>query len=161
MPESVDQSTLARLAEHEERLRFPDFTHADAWQVGTRIVELATERSAPIAATIFLGDQRVFHVGLAGSTADNDDWLDRKVGVVRRFNASSLLIRDQFRAKGVEVVEPRLGLDHRLHTFSGGAFPLRVRSALVGVIGVSGLTDEADHELVVEVLTEHLASLES
>jgi uncharacterized protein (UPF0303 family) len=161
MTEPVEPSTFARLAEQEEFLRFPDFTHADAWAVGSRIVELATERNAPIAATIFLGDQRVFHVGMAGSTADNDDWLDRKVGVVRRFNASSLLIRDQFRAKGIDAVEPRLGLDHRVHTFSGGAFPLRVRSALVGVVVVSGLTDEADHDLVVEVLTEHLSSLES
>ncbi|MFF1876971.1 heme-degrading domain-containing protein [Leifsonia sp. NPDC058230] len=159
MTEPVDPSTLARLAEHEERLRFPDFTHADAWKVGTRIVELATERNAPIAASIYLGDQRVFHVGMAGSTADNDDWLERKVGVVRRFNASSLLVRDRFRAQGIQAVEPRLGLDHRLHTFSGGAFPLRVRSALVGVIGVSGLTDEADHDLVVEVLSEHLSGV--
>ena len=53
-----------------------------------------------------------------------------------------------------------LGLDRAAYAFAGGAFPIRVNGALVGTVGVSGLTDVEDHDLVVEAL-EELTSAES
>jgi uncharacterized protein (UPF0303 family) len=41
------------------------------------------------------------------------------------------------------------------HAAFGGAFPLRVRGSLIGAVGVSGLAQEDDHDLVVEVLKAH------
>jgi uncharacterized protein (UPF0303 family) len=100
------------------------------------------------------GDQQVFHSASEGTSADNDDWLARKFRVVRRFSHASLTIGTQFRARGLDFAVDS-GLDPRLFAAHGGAFPLRVRGSIVGIVGVSGLTQFEDHELVVEVLSEH------
>jgi uncharacterized protein (UPF0303 family) len=151
-------AAIGELSQQEAELRFARFDYADAWAVGSRIVQLATSRQYSVAASIYFGEQQVFHAALTGSSADNDGWLRRKIALVRRFDASSLLVTARMGQFGIESAEARFGLDPQLHTLSGGAFPLRVSTSLVGVVAVSGLTDQEDHDLVVEVLREHLTA---
>jgi uncharacterized protein (UPF0303 family) len=150
-PYGVDDLTA-----QDRELDFDRFGHAEAWRVGQTIVTTAYQQSYPITAAIWLGEQRVFHAGLPGSSADNDQWVERKAAVVRRYDASSLLVSRRFRAWGVEDESPRLGLDPRRHILSGGGFPIRVRGTLVGVAVVSGLEEQADHDLVRDALRAQL-----
>lgn len=156
MTESTD--LLAELQQQDERLRFRSFTHADAWAVGSRIVELATERGQSIAASIYLGEQQVFHAARAGTSADNDHWMRRKVAVVRRYDASSQLVRKRWASYGVTEPSAMLGLDPIAFTFSGGAVPIRIGATQVGVVVATGVSDEVEHDLVTEVLGEHLSA---
>ena len=48
-----------------------------------------------------------------------------------------------------------MGLDPRIHSLSGGGFPLRVRGTMVGVAVVSGVNDQTDHDILVEALLDH------
>lgn len=150
--------SLDELIAEDRAIDFDHFGHRDAWAVGSHIVRVATERSLPITAAIWLGEQRVFHVGMPGSSADNDHWMERKAAMVRRYDVSSLLAARRWQSRGVEEESLRIGLDPRLYTFSGGGVPVRVHGALVGVAVVSGLTEDADHALVVEALRAHLAA---
>ena len=79
-----------RLAEEEERLQYRRFGHDEAWQLGSRIRELARARDLPVAIGVDLGEQAVFRAGLPGSTRDNDRWLARKFATVRYFAKCSL-----------------------------------------------------------------------
>jgi uncharacterized protein (UPF0303 family) len=143
---------IAELEEQERRLVFARFTHADAWGLGSLLVELATARDLGVAVDIRRGDQQVFHAGLPGSTADNDAWIERKVRVVRRFEASSYLVGRRLAAKGA-VLDASFGVDPALFAAHGGAFPIRVRDAgVAGVVTVSGLPQADDHALVVEAV---------
>ena len=152
-----DLTHLQTLLEQERTLQFDAFSHNDAWMLGTRLRTLATEQTLPVAIAIMLGDQRVFHAGLAGSSADNDGWLERKFAVVRRYGHSSLAVGVEFRSRGVDFdVDSRLDLTR--FAAHGGAFPLFVRGSIVGMVGVSGLPQLDDHALVVEALGAHLAS---
>jgi uncharacterized protein (UPF0303 family) len=119
-------------------------------------VELATRRGLSITTSLAFGDQQVFHSASEGTSADNDDWLAKKFRVVRRFNHASLTVGTRFRARGLDFAVDS-GLDPRLYAAHGGAFPIRVRGSIVGILGVSGLTEFEDHELVVEALSEHAA----
>ena len=150
----AEEAALATLLEQERDIQFAAFTHADAWTVGSHLVELASERLHPVAIAIMLGDQRVFHAGLPGASADNDDWLERKFRVVRRFGHSSLAVGTDFRSRGANFdVDSRLNVsDYAAH---GGAFPIRVNGMQVGVVGVSGLPQREDHALVIEALIAH------
>ncbi|MBC7443724.1 MAG: heme-degrading domain-containing protein [Ramlibacter sp.] len=148
-------SLLPLLLEQELTLQFDSFDLGDAWIVGSRLVELGNERRHPIAVSITFGEQRVFHAALAGSSADNDGWLENKFRVVRRFTNSSFAVGTRFRANSRNFAADS-NLDPATHAAHGGAFPLRVRGSLVGVVGVSGLAQREDHALVVEVLTWHL-----
>jgi uncharacterized protein (UPF0303 family) len=145
---------LETLLAQERDIQFDSFGYANAWAVGSRVVELATRRGLSITTALVFGDQQVFHSALEGTSADNDDWLAKKFRVVRRFNHASLTIGTQFRARGLDFAVDS-GLDPRLYAAHGGAFPIRVRGSIVGIFGVSGLTQFEDHELVVEVLSEH------
>jgi uncharacterized protein (UPF0303 family) len=148
---------IAGLEEQERRLVFERFDNADAWRLGCRLVELATERGLPVAVDIRRGTQQVFHAALPGATADNDAWIERKVRVVERFGASSFLVGRRLAEAG-RVLDAAAGVDPALFAAHGGAFPVRVPDVgIVGVITVSGLPQAEDHALVVEAIETYLA----
>lgn len=148
---------LERLVAEESELVFERFTLDDAWELGGRLRMTAAERGLPIAVAIWFGPQRVFHTALPGASADNDGWLDRKHRVVERYGRSSFLIGEAFRANG-EDFDTHARLDPGEYAAHGGVVPLRVTGGtVIGAVGVSGLPQEDDHDLVVEHLRAYLA----
>ncbi|WP_327428990.1 heme-degrading domain-containing protein [Streptomyces sp. NBC_01236] len=145
------------LEEQERRLTLPHFTYDDAWTLGTRLVEMARDRHAPVAIDIRRGGQQLFHAALPGSTPDNDAWIDRKRRVVERYGCSSLLVGTRFRAKGT-TFEESSRLDPDVYAAHGGSFPINVEDVgVIGTVTVSGLPQLQDHRLVVEALEQFLA----
>ena len=146
-----------RLHAEDAELRFATFTLDDAWELGVRLRAAAAERGLPVAIAIWLGPQRVFHAALPGASADNDGWLDRKHRVVERFGQASLLVGETFRDQGEDFdVDARL--DPREYAAHGGVVPIRlVGGVVIGAVGVSGLPQQDDHDLVVEHLRAFLA----
>ena len=148
---------IAEIEAQEERLVFTRFSNADAWELGCILVEFGIERDYPITIDIRRGDQQLFHVALAGTAADNDQWVDRKVRTVRRFGNSSFLVGLRHRATGT-AFEAREWNDPFLFAAHGGSFPINIRdSGLIGTVTVSGLAQLADHRLVVEAIERFLA----
>jgi len=154
--QSADE-LLRDLEEQERRLIFPSFGYDEAWRLGTRLVELARRRRAPVAIDIRCGAQQLFHSALPGSSADNDGWIDRKRRVVERYGASSHLVGARFRARGTSFEESSR-LDPGLYAAHGGSFPVRLApdGPVVGSITLSGLTSAEDHQLIVEALELHM-----
>ncbi|MDG4859327.1 heme-degrading domain-containing protein [Streptomyces sp. T-3] len=143
---------IATLEAQEQRLVLKQFTYDDAWALGSLLVDLARERSAPVAIDIRRGGQQLFHAALPGSTPDNDAWIDRKRRVVERYGCSSYLVGARFRAKGT-TFEESSRLDPDRFAAHGGAFPIAVEGAgVIGTIVVSGLPQAEDHAMVVEAL---------
>ena len=149
-------SDLELIARQERELLLPHFDENVAWEIGTRIRELAVSRHSPVVIEIRRPGQLLFYSALDGSTPDNAEWVRRKSNSVGRFYRSSYAI-------GLHLRETKSTLsdtydvstaDYAAH---GGSFPLRVASAgYVGSATVSGLPQRADHELVVEALCLHL-----
>ncbi|HEV7708054.1 MAG TPA: heme-degrading domain-containing protein [Asanoa sp.] len=146
------------LQEQEERLRFDRFDHDDAWDLGSRLVGMAKERGHAVTVDIRLGDQQVFHCALAGTSPDNDDWIERKIRVVRRFGHSSYLVGQGYRDRGT-TFEAQTHLEPALYAAHGGCFPIILKgTGPVGTVTVSGLPQLDDHRLVVEALGLFLES---
>jgi uncharacterized protein (UPF0303 family) len=149
---------LDELAQQESRLVFGHFDENTAWALGVALREAALAAALPVAILIRRNGQRLFHAALAGSSADNDSWLERKSAVVDRYGRSSLRVGEQFRVDGGSF-----DADARLHpsryAAHGGAFPILVRgTGCVGTVAVSGLPELEDHHLVVETLEGFLAT---
>ncbi len=154
---STPDPTDAELAAEEALLVFESFTNDDAIALGLALVDAARAEQLAVTVDVRRGEQQVFHAALPGTTADNDAWVERKVRVVRRFEQSSFRVGCTLRRLGTSINEAFL-LDGSLYAPHGGAFPITVRNAgVVGVVTVSGLPQRADHKLVVDVLTRHLA----
>lgn len=153
------RDTLARVEREEAELVLPRFDLTDAWTLGSRMREAAASARLPIVIGITLGEARVFHTALPGSSADNDGWLDRKTRVARRYGRSSFGVGLSFRAVGKDF-DADARLDPAVYAAHGGVFPLTIAGVgVVGTVGVSGLPQAEDHAFVVEHLRTHLASL--
>ncbi|GAA3881670.1 heme-degrading domain-containing protein [Saccharothrix violaceirubra] len=143
---------LEELEAQEARLVFRRFDNDTAIALGTALLTAARDRGLPIVVSVRRGQQRLFHAALPGTSADNDDWIDRKSRVVDRYGRSSLRVRETFAARGREFP-----LDPALYAAFGGVFPIIVENVgPVGTVGVSGLPHTEDHAFVVERLEAFL-----
>jgi uncharacterized protein (UPF0303 family) len=148
--------TLDQLAAEEAELQFSAFTEDDAWTLGSAMVATARAAGAPVAMDIRRHGHQLFHAALAGSSPDNDRWIERKTRVVDRFGHSSLYMR-MLCAQDGSTLEEKFLLDGREFAAHGGAFPLLIhRVGPVGTVVVSGLPQVEDHRMVVAALREHL-----
>jgi uncharacterized protein (UPF0303 family) len=150
------QARIADLAEQEERLVLDSFDHDDAWRLGTQMVERALGQDAPIIIDIRRPGVVLFRAALAGATAENQAWLERKARTVFRFETSTALLSARFATQGV-AVETAEWFDAKRLTDAGGSFPVRVRGVgLVAAVTVSGLASDEDHDFVVSSLEAYL-----
>lgn len=160
---------------------FPSFTSTIAWSLGlalrTRILSLPPDQRKPALVSISLvtGSAAEPHIVFQcatepGTVADNEIWVRRKRNTVLRWGVSTWLMRCKMLAsssttevEGAFVKKNALKSsnggsaadDYAIH---GGGFPVRVKGVdgVVGVIVVSGLKQEHDHQVIIEVLQEFL-----
>lgn len=128
------------------------FTIADAWRLGSGLVERATRDGLPVTICIHLGEHRVFHAALPGTSADNDHWVERKTRIVRHFAQASRDVAARYAGDDPFAFLAAFALPSEHYFPAGGAVPIVVRGTMVGVLAVSGLDSDADHDLAVEAL---------
>lgn len=154
-----DPALLAELLAQEERLQLPGLTLEDVARLGAIFVAIAEARSLRVLIRIVVdtptGPFLAFQRAMPGTSTVNEWWLDGKSRVVRHFGRSSFAVGTQFRVDGT-TFEESAGLDNEQYKAHGGCVPLRVAGEIVGTAGISGLTQEADHALIVEALTAYL-----
>ena len=146
---------LATIARQEAELRFNSFDYDTAWRLGLSLRELAISRKQSIVIDIRrFGQphQPLFYTALAGTTPDNQRWVQRKSNVVARFHRPSYAIGLTLEQTN-RTFNDRYNLPDADYAAHGGCFPIRVASAgIIGAVTVSGLTQREDHNLVVEAL---------
>ena len=129
------------------------FGHDEAWQLGSALVERCRSEGLAVTISIRLGEQRVFHAALPGTSADNDGWAERKARVVAHFGMSSLEVFERYVKDNPEFFR-LFALSPDDYAPFGGAVPIKVRGTMVGALAVSGLQSEEDHALAVEALRD-------
>jgi uncharacterized protein (UPF0303 family) len=148
---------LQQLLQEEQELQFTKFNEETAWMLGKQLVEQALSRNLSVTVDITRGEHQLFHASLRGTSADNDEWVKRKVRLVYRFGHSSFYIGQLLKSKGKSIEEAYL-ISERDYAPHGGCFPVIVRdTGVVGTVTVSGLRQEDDHTLVVQAIKEYLA----
>jgi uncharacterized protein (UPF0303 family) len=99
------ENILEKLLQEERELQFAHFNELTAWQLGCQLVERARERGLAVTIDITRGEHQLFHVSLPGTSADNDEWIKRKVRLVYRFGHSSFYIGQLLKSKGKRIEE--------------------------------------------------------
>jgi uncharacterized protein (UPF0303 family) len=146
---------LATIARQEAELLFPSFDYDTAWRLGLSLRELALSRKQSIVVDIRrFGQphQPLFYTALAGTTPDNQRWVQRKINVVARFHRSSYAIGLTLELNK-RTFSDRYNLPDADYAAHGGCFPIHVAgTGIIGSVTVSGLPQRDDHSLVVEAL---------
>ncbi|ETW83023.1 hypothetical protein HETIRDRAFT_242829, partial [Heterobasidion irregulare TC 32-1] len=153
---------LPSITAQESSIVFPTFTSDTAWSLGVSLRErLLTLTSKPVAISISLASsaplpQVLFYtVTRPGTTPDNDSWVSRKRQTVLRFGCSTWFMHCKFQGNEVAfAAKYGLGEAAGQYAIHGGGVPIRVTGVegVVGVIIVSGLAQEDDHQVVIETV---------
>ena len=146
---------IAAIARQEKELLLPAFDNDTAWRIGNTLRELAASRNQNIVADVRrfgAPHQQLFYTALAGTTPDNQRWVQRKINVVARFHRSSYSLGLYLQQNNL-TFEARYNLPEADYAAHGGCFPIIVANAgIIGAVTVSGLTQREDHNLAVEAL---------
>lgn len=137
---------------NEEQLAEGPWDQQNTVSLGEFLKSRAVEQGLAIAISVFFDGQRIYQVGLPGTSATNDEWITRKVNTVNLTRHSSLALRKRIDELGIQ--EEQLGFNSGHLAVCGGGFPLYSDGQLVGMAIASGLPHEDDHEFLVEGLTE-------
>jgi uncharacterized protein (UPF0303 family) len=157
MDNDTSQEFLDELLVQEKRLVFQHFDNDTAIALGLLLVEMARQRSLPVTIDITRAGHQLFHLALPGTSADNDEWVKRKVATVMRFGHSSFYMGRSTAAKGIDFCTRYL-LDPMRYAPQGGSFPIAIAgTGVVGTATISGLPQAEDHAFVVDGLTRFLA----
>lgn len=147
---------LQQLLEQEDSLQFESFNEDDAWRLGCLFVEKARRDTLSITIDIATKDKVLFHYSCRGTNPDNEHWVSRKKAAVNRFGHSSWYLGLRLKHQNASL-EERYAVSERDYAVHGGCFPLILRgTGIIGTVTVSGLAQELDHAVVVEVLDKFL-----
>lgn len=151
------EKDLARVALQEERLRFPRFDAAMAWELGLALKRAADERGVSVALDISTPSYTLFSHAMDRATPDNAEWVRRKRNVTLRFHKSSYAIGLQLKRDG-RTLREKEGLKDDDYMAHGGCFPIRLTGSplVIGAITVSGLPQREDHDLLTRTLARFL-----
>ncbi|KAH7098696.1 hypothetical protein BKA62DRAFT_674072 [Auriculariales sp. MPI-PUGE-AT-0066] len=178
-----DAELVSIITEHENEIIWDKFTTDEAWAVGGAVREIFNNNYKPkdgsrvgivVSITLFSG-AILFQGSIGdGATPDNWNWVAGKTAIVRRYSRASFWVGRNTASKGPDAVERFKAcsnfrvhgqlkiapeLDYAAH---GGAVPIRLRGLdftnPIGVIVVSGLAQDQDHQLVIDACRKVLGS---
>ncbi len=140
----------------ENILKFDKMQESDAWALGSLMRGLAQSRKLPFVIDIRIGARPLYYTALEGTSADNYDWVKRKVRTVQRFEKSSYRVNREHEKRNIVFTAMR-GINPMKYALAGGGFPINIKgTGVVGSVTVSGIPQRQDHEFVVECLCQHL-----
>lgn len=148
----MSAADIEKIIEQETVLAFDSFNEATAFEIGGRLRDWGLAENMPIVIEIRFWDRLLFYAALPGSTASNADWVRRKMNTVKMFHKSTYrMVLEQ--APTNKLFKPDYGLNPSDYVLAGGGFPIHVKgTGVIGAIGVSGLPQRQDHEVIVATL---------
>lgn len=145
---------IALVKHQEQALTLPQFSEDIAFELGSAIRSRALAEGLSLVVDIRTWDRQLFFAATAGTTADNAEWVRRKINTVRRFQRASYRMVLE---RGEAPFPPQAGADPMDYVIAGGGFPISVKNAgIIGCLTISGLPGRSDHGIAVSALAVHL-----
>lgn len=149
-----NEDDIDRVKRQEHDLVLPAFDEAVAYEIGSAIRARALTEGLSLVVDIRTWDRQLFFAATPGTSADNAEWVRRKVNTVRRFQRASYRLVLE---RGEAPFGEQSGASAADYVIAGGGFPIRVPGAgIVGALTISGLPGRDDHRVAVDALCDHL-----
>lgn len=145
MPENNQDEIL-------KKIELKSFSNAIALEIGLKIIALAKSQNKKIAVQIDRLHYTVFCYVEEGLSADNHNWMRRKINACKHFETSTLSLKNSLLADKKTLQKP-FGLFEEDFLAVGGSIPIFIKEAgMIATITVSGLPDTEDHQIIVDAL---------
>ena len=158
---SNTQHQLSVLLRQGDHFTFDSFTVADAYELGHLLHARISPDPRPALISITLaGGLTVFQATTgAGVNPDNEVWVQRKRRSALRWGTSTWLLHCKYVGDEAAFAAKfaLFGDQAGAYAIHGGAVPIRVRGVegVVAVVVVSGLRQDEDHGVIVDVVKEN------
>ncbi len=150
------ENDLSLILEQERVLQFDRFDLGSAWDLGSRLRDMAVSAGHSVAIDIQINGMPAFYAALPGSVPDNAQWIRRKRNVASRFGHPSYAVGLGLTLENRTLAD-KYGVDPSDYAAHGGSFPIVVRGVgAIGTVTVSGLPQREDHRMVVEAIADML-----
>lgn len=150
----TNQDEINLVKRQELELALPVFDEAVAYAIGSSIRDRALAEGLSLVVDLRTWDRQLFFSATPGTSADNAEWVRRKVNSVRRFQRASYRLVLE---RGEAPFSEQSGANPTDYVIAGGGFPIRVPGAgIVGTLTISGLPGRKDHGVAVDALCDHL-----
>ncbi|KAK1502009.1 hypothetical protein CTAM01_05447 [Colletotrichum tamarilloi] len=149
-----------------DSITFQSFTYEDAFELGhllhARLLPFALVNKKPTVISIALANsqQVLFQTAVgSGSLPDNETWVQRKRNAVLRWGCSTWLLHNKL-GGDEQLFASKFGMSTEQagkYAIHGGGVPIRVQGVegVVAVVVVSGLKQDEDHSVIVDVIKTH------
>ena len=152
---AINFSAMAQTKNEKEVLRkieLDSFNNQLGMEMGLAIIDLAKKKNKNIAVQVERLNHIIFLYVDENLPADKHDWLKRKANVSKRFEQSSLSVKNDL-VNGNMTLKETFALDDKEYLAKGGSIPVFVKNAgMIAIITVSGLHDEEDHKIIIDAL---------
>ncbi len=150
------ESWLEILKEQDELLRYDTFTRSMALELGLNILKLAESTyQKPLAVQIVEDGTIIFAHKMAGTSSENDWWMNRKLAVSRITGKSSL-----FSCVETEMGNPAPQWQERPDNYAvcGGCIPVFPTDGSTpwAYVLVSGMKHFEDHQVIADAMALQL-----
>ena len=143
----------AVLLEQEQTLRLDHIDEVTCYRIGSWIAERSLQASQTVTVVVVLDRRTVYKAALPGTFPGNDTYIEGKARVSQLGQHSSLYERNRYLAEGT-TFEAVTGLSQPEYAPYGGSVPLIATAGVCeGLVVVSGLSQEDDHNLAVAGIT--------
>jgi len=147
--EQADFMPTADLLEQEKQLIFDTLDEVTCYEIGAWIADSSVRNWRTVTVAVFLGDRLVYKTALPGTSVDNDVVIEGKRRVSLLGPHASLYERNRYLELGT-TFQAATGMSLPDYAPFGGAVPLLSPAGdLLGLVIVSGLTQEEDHDLAI------------
>lgn len=134
------------------KIELNSFNNRLGMEMGLAIIDLAKKKNKNIAVQVERLNHIIFLYVDENLPADKHDWLKRKANVSKRFEQSSLSLKNDL-VNGNMTLKETFALDDKEYLAKGGSIPVFVKNAgMIAIITVSGLHDEEDHKIIIDAL---------
>lgn len=152
------EKKIDELKQESERLHFKRFLAEDAWELGKRMVQKASEKNVALAMMIQINQKKMFYYAFDQTDLNHERAVIRKTNVAEAFRCSSLKIFYELQISKMSIKDR--GRDPMDYLALGGAVPIYVEQAgVIGTVCVSGMSHFEDHQFTVECMKEYLAEM--
>ena len=136
----------------EEKYQFESFSASDAIALANVMLENEKEWGRPVAFCIYLNGCTVFQYLPEGTGKLNEMWFRKKITTVMALRWSTMRLWTW--QESVEGIRRNPEMYPAADVVPcGGGFPITVKGCgVVGVIVVSALGDQADHDFIIDSL---------
>ncbi len=146
---------IALIKSQEQELVLTALDEHVAFALGSAIYQRATAEGLSLVVDVRTWDRQMFFAATPGTSADNAEWVRRKINTVRRFQKASY--RLVVERGGDAVFSDISHAPAADYVIAGGGFPLRVVGAgIIGALTISGLPGRRDHGVAVDALCDYL-----